>query len=501
MSLNKGALLFAVLSIALAAPAAAQITGKPIEASGTAGLFVPDGRARIESGFASQVTLGMRLIPGVSLEAHGTFGPSHADTMPKQGHNTSLIALDVRWNLRSAESKSVPYVSTGLGVGMSHTTGHEPDKLTRGAPTLALGLLQNVFNQRTYLRFEARDMMFRERDALEFSNHLFFTAGLQFIFGGKPHDSDLDGVRDWLDKCPGTPIGAKVDVNGCPIDSDGDGVFDGLDKCPGTPKGCTIDKFGCPKDADGDGVCDGLDKCPDTPKGATVDTAGCPKDSDGDGVLDGIDKCPDTPKGCPVDSLGCSHDTDGDGVCDGVDRCPNTPAGFKVDAHGCPVDVTVFETQLLNTGTIRVSNVEFDTDKASIKPTSYAVLDSIGNVLVQYPTLKIEIGGHTDNKGKAQHNQDLSEARADSVMKYIADKFTLIDKSQMTAKGYGMTKPIAPNTTSMGRAKNRRIEFKVQNPEALKVERTHRRPVEASGAAPADSSMKITPAPADTTKK
>jgi outer membrane protein OmpA-like peptidoglycan-associated protein len=501
MSLNKGALLFAVLSIALAAPAAAQITGRPIEVSGTAGAFVPDGRSRIESGFASQATLGMRLIPGLSLEAHGTFGASHADTLPHQKHNVSMFALDLRWNLRSAESKSVPYVSTGFGEGISHTSGHAPDKLTRGAPTLAIGLLQNVFNQRTYLRLEARDMMFRERDAQEFSNHLFFTAGLQYIFGGKPHDSDLDGVRDWLDKCPGTPIGATVDANGCPKDSDGDGVLDGLDKCPDTPKGCTIDKFGCPKDADGDGVCDGLDKCPDTPKGATVDANGCPKDSDGDGVLDGLDKCPDTPKGCPVDSLGCSHDSDGDGVCDGLDRCPNTPAGLQVDAHGCPIEVSVIETQLLDTGTIRLSNVEFDTDKASIKPTSYALLDSVGRVLIQYPTLKIEIGGHTDSKGKAQHNQDLSEARADSVMKHIEDKFPQIEKAQFSAKGYGQTRPIAPNTTSMGRAKNRRVEFKVLNPELLKIERTRRRFVETVGAAPADSTKIIVPAPADTTKK
>ncbi|MFQ5914498.1 MAG: OmpA family protein, partial [Nitrospinota bacterium] len=62
---------------------------------------------------------------------------------------------------------------------------------------------------------------------------------------GCPLDSDGDGVPDYLDKCPNTPKGVKVDSNGCPLDSDGDGVPDYLDKCPGTPKGAKVDSRGC----------------------------------------------------------------------------------------------------------------------------------------------------------------------------------------------------------------------------------------------------------------
>src|SRR5262249_10339656 len=159
---------------------------------------------------------------------------SHADTLPNQKHNLSLIGLDTRWNLRPAESRSVPFVLVGFGVGTSHTGGRKPESLQRGAPSIGLGLLQALGGQRHYLRLQVRDELFREREALTFSHHWYATAGLQWIFGGKAHDADLDGVRDWLDECPATPLGATVDAKGCPKDSDGDGVLDGLDKCPGT---------------------------------------------------------------------------------------------------------------------------------------------------------------------------------------------------------------------------------------------------------------------------
>ena len=88
-------------------------------------------------------------------------------------------------------------------------------------------------------------------------------------------DSDCDGVPDYIDECPNTPFGVKVDSRGCPLDSDGDGVPDYLDECPGTPEGVEVDAKGCPPDTDGDGVLDGIDLCPDTPKGARVDENGC----------------------------------------------------------------------------------------------------------------------------------------------------------------------------------------------------------------------------------
>src|ERR1051326_9563963 len=88
--------------------------------------------------------------------------------------------------------------------------------------------------ERLMLRLQVRDILVREQFANAYSNDIASTVALQWSWRGKSKDADLDGVRNWLDKCPGTPIGAKVDANGGPIDSEKDGGFDGLDKGPHT---------------------------------------------------------------------------------------------------------------------------------------------------------------------------------------------------------------------------------------------------------------------------
>jgi len=248
--------------------------------------------------------------------------------------------------------------------------------------------------------------------------------------------------------------------------------------------------MGCPIDSDGDGVFDGLDQCPNTPKGAKVDAKGCPIDSDGDGVFDGLDKCPDTPKGAVIDSVGCPIDSDGDGVPDGIDQCPNTPAGVKVDPQGCPIEVTEKETELLDTGTIRIQNINFDVNKATIKAESDSVIDGVAKIVLQYPALTFEIGGHTDNTGKKDANMKLSEARAKAVLDYLVQKFPTLDATHFTVKGYGPTMPVAPNTSKLGKAKNRRVEFKVTNTDVLKIEREKRHLLRKDEGAPADSTKR-----------
>jgi OOP family OmpA-OmpF porin len=282
-----------------------------------------------------------------------------------------------------------------------------------------------------------------------------------------------------------------VDAKGCPTDSDRDSVLDGIDQCPNTLARCIVDKKGCPGDADGDGVCDGVDTCANTPKGATVDATGCPKDSDGDGVLDGIDPCPNTPSGALVDDKGCPKDSDGDGVPDGLDKCPGTPAGLQVDPTGCVVEAVERETELLDTGMIRLRNVNFETGKADLLPESFEPLDVVGQVLSKWPDLKIEIGGHTDSRGGASMNQKLSEARAKSVRTYLIGKFPALKPGQLTARGYGASRPVVPNNNELNMAKNRRVEFVVQNKDVLKRE------VERRRAIPKEGIMAPAPAPLD----
>ncbi len=118
------------------------------------------------------------------------------------------------------------------------------------------------------------------------------------------------------------------------------------------------------RDTDGDGVRDGIDRCPNTPRGALVDQYGCALDSDDDGVADGIDQCPNTPPGVQVNALGCdrSKDSDGDGIFNNVDQCPNTPSGLPVMKNGCGESQSVllqgvifdFDTARLNRGAEKI---------------------------------------------------------------------------------------------------------------------------------------------------
>lgn len=100
--------------------------------------------------------------------------------------------------------------------------------------------------------------------------------------------------------------------------------------------------------------------------------------------------------------------------------------------------------------------VEFATDSAEITPDYYGEINRVGDYMQKYPTTTAAIEGHTDNLGDLEHNMKLSQQRAESVVNYLAEKFG-IERSRLTAKGYGPTRRIAYNDTPEGRQKNRRI--------------------------------------------
>ena len=108
-------------------------------------------------------------------------------------------------------------------------------------------------------------------------------------------------------------------------------------------------------------------------------------------------------------------------------------------------------------GKIVTHGINFDIDKATIKPESMGTLNMIVQVLKDNPDLKFEIDGHTDNSGTAQHNLTLSQQRADAVKTQLITMG--VDASRLTTKGFGDTKPISDNNTLEGKANNRRVEF------------------------------------------
>ena len=101
--------------------------------------------------------------------------------------------------------------------------------------------------------------------------------------------------------------------------------------------------------------------------------------------------------------------------------------------------------------------INFDVDKATIKPESMGTLNMIVQILKENPDIKFEINGHTDNTGTAQHNLALSQQRAEAVKAQLIGMG--VEASRLTAKGFGDTKPISDNSALEGRANNRRVEF------------------------------------------
>ena len=108
---------------------------------------------------------------------------------------------------------------------------------------------------------------------------------------------------------------------------------------------------------------------------------------------------------------------------------------------------------------IALRNVFFDTGKSEVKIDSYPELDRLIQLMLDVPTLKIELSGHTDNVGNNEYNLNLSQRRADAVRVYLTSKG--VDKSRVLAVGYGESKPVDSNDTKEGRANNRRTEFEI----------------------------------------
>lgn len=124
-------------------------------------------------------------------------------------------------------------------------------------------------------------------------------------------------------------------------------------------------------------------------------------------------------------------------------------------------------TMFLDTGTITLRDIVFDTEKATLKSESYRTLNELGRIIEEWPRLRVQISGHTDSVGEADFNKDLSERRAKAVRAYLLEKFA-IGSEQLIAVGHGESKPVASNDTAEGRAQNRRVEFKALNREVLR---------------------------------
>ncbi len=108
---------------------------------------------------------------------------------------------------------------------------------------------------------------------------------------------------------------------------------------------------------------------------------------------------------------------------------------------------------------IMPGNITFNTDSYTVRSSFYPVLSDVAKVVSQYHETRLRVSGHTDSTGQPQYNQTLSENRANSVADYLAANG--VDRARLSVEGFGLTRPVADNSSEAGRAANRRVELSI----------------------------------------
>lgn len=421
---KKITLLIAAALLTMATVASAANKAQTLSFTPVVGAYLFDGKQHLEANVLYGARLGYNFTDAFGIEALFDYSHNNKSTNPTVDAGISMYRYGGELLYHFNPSGTfVPYVAAGYaGVNFDGNSDGFIDKgykQTKGAFDYGIGGKLFV-SENVALRGDVRHIIYKYDRTY---NNYEATVGVYFAFGGAAPAAKP------VEPAPAPVVVVVEAAPAPPADSDGDGVPDTLDKCSNTAAGVSVGTDGCPLDADRDGVADSLDKCPNTPVGVTVGADGCPLDSDKDGVADYLDKC------------------------------PTTPAGTKVGMDGCPE----VAPELIAAAAERycskpaVLAINFDTNKADIKAKYYDELKTLGDFLQYFPKARGEISGHADITGSKALNLKLSQARADSVKKYIVDTFS-INPDRIESKGYGVSKPVASNKTKAGRAKNRRME-------------------------------------------
>ena len=368
----------------------------------------------------------------LAITGTGSFIDYPITGKPLKGNDALLLDLTATANIKllTDNYRFSPYITGGLGA--SKYMGYYGAFIPVGA-----GLQFKIIDQTYFLS----NLQYRIPVTENASYHVFWSIGVASNVGKKKEPKVVEPPV-----IPPVVGKAKWQVN----DRDADGVPDEEDKCPDV-KGLAS-MMGCP-DTDGDGIADPNDNCPTV--AGLAKYKGCPiPDTDKDGINDETDKCVSVPGvarygGCPV------PDTDGDGVNDEEDKCPAVPG--PASNYGCP-EITKAVVDKIN---IAAKNIFFAPGSSKLLAKSFKSLNDVAKLMADDKSLLLDIDGHTDNTGKADKNQILSESRAGAVKTYLASKG--VTENRMTAQGHGQNDPVADNKTAAGRAKNRRVEMKARN--------------------------------------
>jgi len=354
MKLNRIA-----LAVVLAAPLAVSAQTGLFSMTPLLGYHSPDkGDAGAYVGLAA----GLKIAPAVAIEAE------YGKASDAKLLNANMLVSPESW----ATSTLSPYVLAGFGQqDLDYMMGKTKISTTDTVMNLGGGVVYGLSDVLS-LRAELRGIHNSDKSM---TDYLVLT-GLQYGFGGKQEQ-----VAEYV--APQEP------VNVVPADTDGDGVVDANDRCPNTPAGWEV----------------------------SVD--GCPLDSDRDRVPNSIDECPNTPSGMQVGANGCPLDEDKDGVTDSKDKCPGTAVNVIVDDKGCAKTVTKEVKEAIK----EQINIVFDSSKSIIKPEFKGEVAKISDLAKANGNAFITIEGHTDASGNPANNKALSLARATAVMNMLISDY------------------------------------------------------------------------------
>lgn len=364
------------------------------------GYYNMDNKRGVDNETALSLGLGYQFNSPWAVE----FTYLNADSKTLSGGadvDVDQLRLDALYHLASREGLT-PYLAAGVGsTDFSSPTNLDNTQLNAG------GGIKYAINDQVSLRGDFR--LLKDTEDHHLDN--LTTLGVQFTFGNKASKQEEAVAQP-------VAVVAEEPVEQAPVDTDGDGVVDANDQCLSTPKGAAVYANGCELDGDNDGVVDRLDQCLTTPNGASVDAKGC--------ALDG----------------------DKDGVADYKDQCLNTAPGAKVNEQGCHETLSSTKTVSLD--------VQFANNSDAVDAKYFPQIEEVATFLKEYPETSVVIEGHTDDRGSAAYNQQLSEKRATAIANVLIQEFAIAEE-RVDAIGYGESQPKVDNDTAANRNINRRV--------------------------------------------
>lgn len=393
----------------------------------------------LENRAGAGARLGFYLLRHLELEANGVYTPTHLTTTNGDVRVTRLngsLHYDIPLSDHAAFILGGGYTYNKYQLragGVNNDMGHETGPSGLVGFRFGLGSIVSIRIDGTFDYMSSPDSLLTFPQVQK-DYHYGLQAGLAFLFGNRGEgyksgtaDADGDGVIDSADQCPGTPKGTQVNSSGCPLVA--------AVNADSIRMAAQADSMRMKMHADSVAAAaraDSLRMAQEAAVQAAKDSAAAAAKANADRIS-ALEDSLRTARGAALraslrDSLNAAR------MRDSLRVLMSTPNAKLV-----------------------LAGVNFATNTATLTQSSRFILDEVAKSLNDNPEVRVEVSGHTDNTGSRALNVRLSQARAESVKKYLVDHGVAADR--LEAKGYAWDRPVATNKTVAGRAMNRRTEL------------------------------------------